>query len=180
MSLLGLYTFLYPDAGKCSLPSGDSPRGASKEARGLFLRVPALPQSPGCSPSPSPDSPTRGRQRLAVPAPTLPGAQGPGHTAWAARASGGPGPPCTAHMHCTQALHTCTAHMHCRSPGVWVGWTTVCCWGLSTAHLATCGKTQGKAFSCLAHCFCCVKKWKDVVGVNFFDRSDISVPCQDG
>ena len=130
--------------------------------------VPALPGLPGCSPCPSPNLPTRGRQRLAVSAPTLhgchrvpattPGLRGGPWAAW------GPYPPCT-------------AHVHCRSPGVCMGWPTVGGWRSSTAHLGLCGKSRGRAWSCLAGFFC-VRKRKDIVGLHFFDLNEISVLCQ--
>ena len=127
-----------------------------------------MPGVPGCSPRPSPNLPTRGRQRLAVSAPTLhgchrvpattPGLRGGPWAVW------GPYPPCI-------------AHVHCRSPGVCMGWPTVGGWRSSTAHLGLCGKSRGRAWSCLAGFFC-VRKRKDIVGLHFFDLNEISVLCQ--
>lgn len=41
MSLLGLYTFVFPGAGECSVPGGGSPFDEANGARGVFLWVPA-------------------------------------------------------------------------------------------------------------------------------------------
>lgn len=70
MSLPELHTFAFPDAGACSVPGRGSPFGE------VGFWVPALPGLPECSLCPSPNLPTRGKQRLAVSAPMLRGVLG--------------------------------------------------------------------------------------------------------
>lgn len=92
------------------MPGRASPFGAANGARGVFLWMPALPGLSGCSPFPSPNLPTRGRQRLAVSAPTLHGCpRVPARMLGLCRGHGlrggpwaawGLHPPCTARVNC--------------------------------------------------------------------------------
>ena len=118
--------------------------GVGNWAKGMLLWVPALPGFPDCSPCPSPNLPTRGKQRLAVSAPTLQGCRGVPATTLGLRgdlwAACGTYPPCT-------------ACVNCWSPGALTGWPAVGGWGSSAARLTLCGKSRGRASSCLAGVF---------------------------
>lgn len=154
--------------------SRDSPLGVAM-GRGVFFWVPALPGLPGCSACPSPDLPTRGRQRLVVSAPTSHGchrvpATAPGLRGdpwavwglWAVRGCGLRGANPT--LHCTRSSLE-PGYLNGMANGWWLGLVHV----TSPLVWEELGQREHRldSLSC-GLVFFGVKKWKYVVVDNFF------------